>query len=749
MILKTKIIALAVALTVTAPLAAWAAVGFPGAPLSTAVCSPVGPSHVVNTQMVGDREISVTWDPRSLLNCGVTGYNVVVIDSQGKPQQVVATVQRDAAGVYVRGLNLCTFYRFGVQAKYPGHVSEVSFPAKPAFVSGPPDKSPPVITVIVTGTSTSGPPDSFSPSTASFCTSPDGVMPSQNELPSLRNLADSWLNDTGGKTDKSSRTSGAGNNLIDSMAATGGYVLPYSYTGINMTGTAANPWLTVGVFTDKNVADANPLGACSDPTCHGLGEPPLLQASLASIHKTFPHTPIIVIGHSLGGLIAEQWWLHYSSNNTEGVIQVISLDSPLNGVAAGGVCATGLCGPSGNPLYNFVGYDSGVVYAGLWAHQGDPAGSGPYANNQTALALDSSNHLFTAIGDLGDPLYDVGDYSGRLFRAGVKNIGLMSQVFWTEPSCVQSGYDLSSAACTATGQAIINPCGHPMNDGTRPLFDVPGSMWIHSNVKNCPQVIDDALGWYHHYASAHPAPSPSPSPVSTSACSSQTFLSVVRSKGYAQSVTPSGMPACAGGYALETFVPYAGGQEAQFFFKKNPDGTWTIIEGGDAIPTIACRVIPASVLTKLRAQCPPAAYAQPSPPTPPSSISPGHATPKEAVEGFLHARFEGNETLACSYASPASRASCSSQISQQPAINGNIALHDAVVSGKFAVVEVTGRLCYPGLGCESNTNPLLGMPASPASFHQVYDDLVKSTTYTFSPYPCISVGGMWYINFGP
>jgi len=484
--------------------------------------------------MAGDREVSVTWDPRSLLNCGVTGYNVVVIDSQGRPQQVVATAQSDAAGVYVRGLNLCTFYRFGVQAKYPGHVSEVSFPAKPAFVSGPPDKSPPVITVIVTGTSTSGPADSFSPSTASFCTSPNGVMPSQNGLPSLRNLADSWLNDTGGKTDKSSRTSGAGNNLIDSMAATGGYVLPYSYTGINMTGTAANPMLTVGVFTGKNVADANPLGACSDPTCHGLGEPPLLQASLASIHKTFPHTPIIVIGHSLGGLIAEQWWLQYSSNNTQGVIQVISLDSPLNGVAAGGACATGLCGPSGNPLYSVVGYDPGIAYTGLWAHQGDPAGSGPYANNQTALALDSSNHLFTAIGDLGDPLYDVGDYPASHFLTGVKNIGLMSQVFWTEPSCVQSGYDLSSAECTATGQAIINPCGHAMNDGTGPLFDVPsGSMWIHSNVKNCPQVIDDALGWYHHYASAHPAPSPSsptpsPSPSATPTTPPATQATVVK-----------------------------------------------------------------------------------------------------------------------------------------------------------------------------------------------------------------------------
>jgi len=117
---------------------------------------------------------------------------------------------------------------------------------------------------------------------------------------------------------------------MDSMAATGGYVLPYSYRGITMTGTTANSWLTVADFSSMDVSTANPMGACVDPTCRGLGEPGLLQASLASIHKTFPHTPIIVLGHSLGGLIAEQWWLQYSSKNTEGVIQVISLDSPAN-----------------------------------------------------------------------------------------------------------------------------------------------------------------------------------------------------------------------------------------------------------------------------------------------------------------------------------------------------------------------------------------------------------------------------------
>lgn len=148
---------------------------------------------------------------------------------------------------------------------------------------------------------------------------------------------------------------------------------------------------------------------------------------------------------------------------------------------------------------------------------------------------------------------------------------------------------------------------------------------------------------------------------------------------------------------------------------------------------------------------PPINQATPTPatPSPSASITPGHATPEEAVDGFLQARFQGNETLACSYASLASRANCNSQNSQEPAITGNIAFNGADVSGNFALVELTGHLCYPGRACESNTNPLLNMPASPASFQQVYLALVQSTTYTFSPYPCIRVGGMWYINLGP
>ena len=613
MILKTKVIVIVAAVMVAAPLAAWAVDSFRGSQLSTrTIACANGPSNVLNTQpvpMVGDRAVSVKWD--AMPNCGVVGYNVVVIDFHGTPQQVVATAKSGATGAYVSGLNLCTFYRFGVQATFSDHVSAISFPARPAFVSGPPDKVPPVITVIVTGTSTSGPADSFSPATANFCTSPDGVMPSRNtNSPSLQHLADSWLNVNGPNSDPSTRTSGAGNNLIDSMAATGGYVLPYSYRGIVMTGTAENPRLTVGFFDSLDVSTANPIADCTDRTCRGLGEPGLLQASLASIHRTFPHTPIIVLGHSLGGLIAEQWWLQYSAKDPEGVIQVFSLDSPLNGLATGGSCLTAICLP-------LVGIDPSRAYSGLWAHQSDPAGSGPYANNETALALDNKNHLFTAVGTIGDPLYDVGDYLASEYQS--RNIGLVSQLFWTQPSCAASGWDLTSHDCTLIGQEMKNPCGHNMDDGAAPRFGLFGSLWIHSNVKNCPEVISRALAWYHQYASTHPTPPTSPPEPS---CPYDVFLRIARTKA-GDTVTLAGQPTCADGYALQLFIPYPGGQEAPFFFKKDDNGSWTLLEGGDATPTVACSIISTSILVKLGAHCPPAGSPATSSPAPTSSPTTG------------------------------------------------------------------------------------------------------------------------------
>jgi hypothetical protein len=106
----------------------------------------------------------------------------------------------------------------------------------------------------------------------------------------------------------------------------------------------------------------------------------------------------------------------------------------------------------------------------------------------------------------------------------------------------------------------------------------------------------------------------------TAPCSSRTFLSVVMRKYGAagRTISASGQPACAGGYAQEGFTPYPGGQQAPFFFKQDASGNWALIEGGNAIPYVACSTIPPRIMAKLGYDCPPIAIL-PSPPTPAGS----------------------------------------------------------------------------------------------------------------------------------
>ncbi len=84
----------------------------------------------------------------------------------------------------------------------------------------------------------------------------------------------------------------------------------------------------------------------------------------------------------------------------------------------------------------------------------------------------------------------------------------------------------------------------------------------------------------------------------------------------------SGSPKCAGDWALQDFASGPGGQLTPYFFKadghynpKYPNGDpgWTLIEGGDAVPTKACSTIPSVVLKVLGATCP-------SPPQVPSAL---------------------------------------------------------------------------------------------------------------------------------
>jgi hypothetical protein len=342
---------------------------------------------------------------------------------------------------------------------------------------------------------------SFNAAQASYCaTSPNdkpqsnGALPPNNSNAVLRSMADGWLNytypgngapfsnGTGVRysTDASTVYSG-GDDLINKLALAGGYVLPYSYCcllgsnpvlyGAGMTGSAAKPMFTFFSYDGKDVASGDPQ----------LGDPPLLNQEIASIHKIFPSVPIVLIGHSNGGLVAEQWWLRWGTKQgcgnfsngpaagqpqcgMHGVAHVFTLDSPINGVYFGDDCDQTILSAGGDPVgyvigqiinslcSSTVGTTMGAEYTDMWEGNIDgkttlPGGvsvsndfaPGDLGEGDLLIAyLDTTSRqlqlpsgyasyyfpgfnrepgTFTAEGTYGDPLFDAADPPNLIDRA--------------------------------------------------------------------------------------------------------------------------------------------------------------------------------------------------------------------------------------------------------------------------------------------------------------------------------------------
>jgi hypothetical protein len=128
------------------------------------------------------------------------------------------------------------------------------------------------------------------------------------------------------------------------------------------------------------------------------------------------------------------------------------------------------------------------------------------------------------------------------------------------------------------------------------------------------------------------------------------------------------------------------------------------------------------------------------------SAAAGFATPRAAVAGFVRTELAGHWTQLCSYFPPGKRSACvsgSGSISGKP--TGKLTVGSAVVSGKRAMVRVTGHICLSGkTDCQGNTNPEAGLPTGSETFTQAYDKAVAGGA--FSPVPCVKVNGRWYVN---
>jgi hypothetical protein len=455
----------------------------------------------------------------------------------------------------------------------------------------------------------------FNPAKISYCaTSPDyrfpsddpfappppgnGSFPPNNPNIVLRSMADGWLNygfnfklglyfPVPPQTDNSTVYPGNGMDIFNDLADAGGYVLPFSYyqplkgTPLHdhypanvaaMSGTAANPKFSFMSYNSTDVAAGDPQ----------LGNPPVLNFEIASIHKVFPNVPIIIIGHSNGGLIAEQWWLRFGTKNNcgdvpglsgqpqcgmHGVTHVFTLDSPINGVSEADLCDNGfspdlggyVTGQAVNDLCSgAMGTKEASEYAGMYKGnvtdmvpglntyppdpgEGDPLirfldtsfvqvpklppGAPPQLSQLIPQGFHTQPGTFTAVGTYGDPLYDAGDPS-----IAVQHLGILSQMVFSL-QCLK-GPDLAASECaplkgigssTVPPLDWVSPCAGSYDSSAKtsysneadrnypvylgglgglplvlppgiPLllqtYGLPGSLYIHSQAKDCPRTID-------------------------------------------------------------------------------------------------------------------------------------------------------------------------------------------------------------------------------------------------------------------
>jgi len=179
-------------------------------------------------------------------------------------------------------------------------------------VSGP-GNPPRAVVILLTGIDSQLPySESYNPLTQSYC----GLYSTLN--PSLADLSEMAIQ----AFDSSSDGQIQPVNLTDALAESGALLLPFSYNGSTLSGSSTNPTYSVQSFGENVPGERLP----------DVEADTYLLQLVNQVHGLWKNTPIFVIGHSNGGLIAEQLFERHSVNELAGVARIVSLDSPINGL---------------------------------------------------------------------------------------------------------------------------------------------------------------------------------------------------------------------------------------------------------------------------------------------------------------------------------------------------------------------------------------------------------------------------------
>jgi hypothetical protein len=229
-------------------------------------------------------------------------------------------------------------------------------------------------------------------------------------------------------------------NLTASLTNRGALLLPFSYSGTQLGGTATTPTVTVAAYPSSAPSSVLPQSVA-----------PLLATEVSEAHSLWPSAPILIVGHSEGGYVAEQYFVNNFDPSTQPEVRgIFSLDSPINGVAD--VNGVGL-----------ILRAAKVPASAALLSQFGTSWTNAATNDAAILAKEHGGSTYVAVGTAADNVYRLAD---------APSAGLASQVL----------VDASREVLGAAGAVnLLNPADPPQAGLTDPKGVVASHQCVMGN----------------------------------------------------------------------------------------------------------------------------------------------------------------------------------------------------------------------------------------------------------------------------